>query len=570
MTYPTRPYHTHHPDILHEEGTTQGNHGSHPLTTFQARSQTHPAPSTSPRTGSTEARPLAVSNFQLLVHARHPVARGVASESLDFHQSLQSEHRIPSTIIPPLSVLHLLYSAIRQQDQLQYLTGSDWNMFLFWLSYHKDRTLFGQLRELLMGPMAIVPSQGRISEEALQILAPSRTQTKSRVKSTKNYGASVPGSSIQKTVTEYEPGVPPTVTTENFKIENQDHLNTVSPEQQAQQAHQAQQDLSSETVYASGSTPAKPKKRSRGNDSSEQSPLDFDSALASFRAALEGSRKPSIEVSNALLKGLVQKERLEEALALFRTLTEYHGVTPNEETFRHLMKVAAAYGHLAMARSIISSLNSLRVSLDGAIYRDLIKCYVRSGNLSGAIRMFERMGSGYINGEIRHINALLEGTTGGNHTMLYEVSLAGSKRPTTKVSPLTTLGILEVMAATGRRPNAKTWYHLLNGAFKVKDRIISQQLFMEMSREVAGHKGHQHQESSVDGKKTKQTQKSIPVVGHASRHPDTFLLLVEEYAKRYGVDPAANLLRGALDAEYPVWVNESLRQWLNGMNSEEN
>ncbi|KAF9184320.1 hypothetical protein BGZ51_003389 [Haplosporangium sp. Z 767] len=249
---------------------------------------------------------------------------------------------------------------------------------------------------------------------------------------------------------------------------------------------------------------------------------DFQSATSVLEKCLQDNRVPSIETANKLLRGLVRGDRLDESVAVFRDLTENYGVNPNRETFRSLMNLTAAYGQLPMTQRILTTLKTLGVKQDGELYRDLMRCYVRCENLLGAIKVFENMDRDGVAHEIRHINVLLEGAV-------------------RQSVPSTIIGILEVMASQDITPNPETWNILLSGAFQGEDRILAQQLFLELSRCVV--KGAP---DTVDG--------SL----RASRHPVTFQLLVNNFADRYGVEPALTLLRGAMDGGYPSRVSPGM------------
>ncbi|KAF9302983.1 hypothetical protein BGZ74_004532 [Mortierella antarctica] len=193
----------------------------------------------------------------------------------------------------------------------------------------------------------------------------------------------------------------------------------------------------------------------------KSAPLDFNTAMVDFKSALEEERTPSIEAANVLLRGLIRDSRYEESVSFFHTLTEHHGMKPNADTYRGLIKLTSAYGQLAMTQRLISALKGLGVKRDAELSRDLMTCYVRSRNLTGAIHVFENMDRTGIRKDIHHINVLLEGATGGDLTFpaspLPPSAASSAASLSIKVSPLTTVGILEIMASLKLRPNAKTW-----------------------------------------------------------------------------------------------------------------
>ncbi|KAG0096934.1 hypothetical protein BGZ93_003755 [Podila epicladia] len=88
-------------------------------------------------------------------------------------------------------------------------------------------------------------------------------------------------------------------------------------------------------------------------------PLDFNTAMVDFKSALEEERTPSIEAANVLLRGLIRERRYEESVSFFHTLTEHHGMKPNADTYRSLIKLTSAYGQLAMTQRLISALKGL-------------------------------------------------------------------------------------------------------------------------------------------------------------------------------------------------------------------
>ncbi|KAI8601857.1 hypothetical protein EDD21DRAFT_373467 [Dissophora ornata] len=249
---------------------------------------------------------------------------------------------------------------------------------------------------------------------------------------------------------------------------------------------------------------------------------DFRSALEVLDKSLQDKRVPSVDTANIVLEGLIKGEMLGESVAVFRDLTENHGLKPNVKMYRNLLKLSATYGQLSMTQRIMSALKGIGVKQDGELYRDLMRCYVRLDNLQAAIKVFEDMDREEITNEIMHINVLLEGA------VRYS-------------SPATVIGILEIMSSQRIHPNPETWNILLSGAFRAKDRILAQELYQELSFSV------------VEG-----AQDRADGALRASRHPETFHLLMNEYAERHGIDPALRLLKGALDARYPSQVSPSM------------
>ncbi|KAF9923201.1 hypothetical protein BGZ67_010008 [Mortierella alpina] len=260
---------------------------------------------------------------------------------------------------------------------------------------------------------------------------------------------------------------------------------------------------------------------------------DFSSATAVMERSLQDNQVPSIETADALLRGLVKADRLDESVAMFRDLTENHGLKPSAQMYRSLMRLTSSYGQLAMTQRILSMLKGLGVKQDWELYRDLMLCYVRSENLQGAIKVFENMDGAGIKNRIDHINVLLEGAVRQSF-------------------PPTVVGILEIMSSQEITPNAETWNILLNGAFQTKDRVLAQEMFKELADTV------------LPGA-------SVRVDGalRASRHPVAFQLLMIEFADRHGVEAALSLLKGSLDAGYPDHIAPSLYYELISMSCRE-
>lgn len=507
---------------------------------------------------------MSLSNFRLLVHAKHPAAYQVRTESLAFHRELQTIHRIPSTITPPLSVLHQLYSVITRQQLPAYLTGHDWNMFIFWLSYYKDRAMLAQLHSQLLGATSNLSKHCGISDSSRQILIDSQLLSKPHGQGTNSWGqstlASKPASADISTDKTKQLPISTTAATKSNQTSSRTKVSKVI-HLQSSKSSSPPKDTDTTPLENNGTTILSRKK---------STPLDFNTAMVDFKNALEEERTPSIEAANVLLRGLIRESRYEESVSFFHTLTEHHGMKPNADTYRGLIKLTSAYGQLAMTQRLISALKGLGVKRDAELCRDLMRCYIRSRNLAGAIHVFEDMDRTGIRKDIHHINVLLEGATGGDVTSPaphFPSSPASSATSSIKVSPLTTVGILEIMASLKLRPNARTWYHLLSGAIQAKDRVLAQHMFFELSREVASHRGSEHTLHPADNSDVGSTMASIPnsipsipMVGYASRHPDTFQLLIEEYARRHGAELAARLLKGALDAGYPSRTTPSLQR----------
>jgi len=242
---------------------------------------------------------------------------------------------------------------------------------------------------------------------------------------------------------------------------------------------------------------------------------DFQPALQVLEKSLQDKRVPSIKAANVLLQELVRGDRLDESVAVFRDLTENHGLKPDQVTYRRLLNLTSMYGQLAMSQRILSTLSALGVKRDGELYRDLMLGYIRSGNFEGAIKIFENMDIDGVKNDIRHINVLLEGAV--RHS-----------------SSSTIIGILEIMSSLSLRPNPETWRILLRGALLNRDKNRARSIFLELSHSV------------VEG----TTDKADGAL-RASRHKDTFETLVKEYAVRHGNQRALRILRAAKEAGYP-------------------
>ncbi|KAI1307363.1 hypothetical protein EDD11_004510 [Mortierella claussenii] len=256
---------------------------------------------------------------------------------------------------------------------------------------------------------------------------------------------------------------------------------------------------------------------------------DYQSAINVLNASLQNNHVPSLDTANTLLRGLIKGDMLDASVAVFRNLTENYGFKPNVEMYRNVMDLTATYGQPTMTQRIMSTLTGLGVKLDSRMYRDVMLCYVRSENLQLAIKAFEDMDRARIPAEIIHINVLLEGAV--RHS-----------------TPATIVGILEVMSSDRIHPDPETWNILLGGALRADDHILSLELYHELCYSVV--EGHM---DKADG--------SL----RASRHPKTFQLLMIEYADRHGVESALNLLKRALDAEYPIRVTSSMYRNLLSM-----
>ncbi|ORZ10971.1 hypothetical protein BCR41DRAFT_108545 [Lobosporangium transversale] len=187
----------------------------------------------------------------------------------------------------------------------------------------------------------------------------------------------------------------------------------------------------------------------------------FGAALEVLDKSLRDNHVPSISALNRLLRGLVKSDMLDESVELFRNLAENHGVKPDVHMYRNVLKLTAAYGQPPMTRRILSILEGLGVKRDGEMYLQLMLTYVRSENLSEAIKVFEEMDRSGIANEIKHINALLEGAV--RHSI-----------------PATVVGILEIMSSQKIRPNAQTWNILLGGALRARDRLFARELYQEL------------------------------------------------------------------------------------------
>ncbi|KAF8936542.1 hypothetical protein BGZ47_009456 [Haplosporangium gracile] len=261
---------------------------------------------------------------------------------------------------------------------------------------------------------------------------------------------------------------------------------------------------------------------------------DLQSATTVLEMGLHHKRVPSIEAVNILLQGLIRKDWLDESVSIFRDLTENHGVRPSEESYHHLLHLTSSYGQLAMTQRLLSTLKSLGVERDGAIYRDLMKCYIRSDNLTGAIKVFENMDGTGISTTIQHINVLLEGAI-------------------RQSTPSTVIRILEIMSTQEIRPDAETWNILLGGAFQAKDMELALGLFQELSQTL------------VERSYTK-----ADATFRAARHPVTFNLLVNEYADRFGIEKALTLLDEAVEAQFPAAVTQNVYRDLLEKSAQQN
>ncbi|KAF9425975.1 hypothetical protein BGZ76_002989 [Entomortierella beljakovae] len=249
---------------------------------------------------------------------------------------------------------------------------------------------------------------------------------------------------------------------------------------------------------------------------------DYRSALAVLDKSLQDKKIPSIETANILLRGLFSADLLDESVAVFRELTETYEMKPDAKMYRELLTLTSSHGQLGMTQRILSTLESLGVKRDGKIYQDLMLCYVRSENLEGAIKTYHAMEMLKMKNHLGHINVLLEGA----------VRLS---------SAATVIGILEIMSSQRIRPSPETWNILLSGSLRAKDKILSQELFQELTFAVIQGPG-----DKSDG------------ALRAARFPETFQMLVVHFSDRHGVEPTLRLLKDSLDAEFPSQVAPSL------------
>ncbi|OAQ35293.1 hypothetical protein K457DRAFT_121256 [Linnemannia elongata AG-77] len=261
---------------------------------------------------------------------------------------------------------------------------------------------------------------------------------------------------------------------------------------------------------------------------------DLQSATTVLDMALHHKRVPSIEAVNTLLQGLIRNDWLDESVSIFRDLTENHGVRPSKESYRHLLHLTSSYGQLAMTQRLLSTLKGLGVERDGAIYRDLMKCYIRSDNLTGAIKVFENMDLTGISSTIQHINVLLEGAI-------------------RQSTPSTVVRILEIMSTQEIRPDAETWNILLGGAFQAEDKELALGLFQELSQTLV-----------------ERSYIKADATFRAARHPVTFNLLVNEYADRFGIEKALTLLDEAVEARFPAAVTQNVYRDLLEKSTQQN
>lgn len=261
---------------------------------------------------------------------------------------------------------------------------------------------------------------------------------------------------------------------------------------------------------------------------------DFLSATTVLEMGLQHKRVPSIEAVNTLLQGLIRNDWLDESVSIFRDLTENHGVRPSKESYRHLLHLTSSYGQLAMTQRLLSTLKGLGVERDGAIYRDLMKCYIRSDNLTGAIKVFENMDGAGISTTIQHINVLLEGAI-------------------RQSTPSTVIRILEIMSSQEIRPDSETWNILLGGAFKAKDKGLALGLFQELAQSLV-----------------ERSYIKADATFRAARHPVTFNLLVNEYADQFGVERALTMLDESVEAQFPALLTQNVYRDLLEKSSQQN
>ncbi|KAF9912280.1 hypothetical protein EC991_000172 [Linnemannia zychae] len=249
---------------------------------------------------------------------------------------------------------------------------------------------------------------------------------------------------------------------------------------------------------------------------------DLRSAVSVLEISLQHKRVPSIEAVNALLQGLIRNDWLDESVSIFRDLTENYEVRPSKESYRHLLHLTSSYGQLAMTQRLLSALKGLGVERDGAIYRDLMKCYIRSDSLTGAIKVFENMDGAGISTTIQHINVLLEGAV-------------------RQSTPSTVIRILEIMSSKKIKPDAETWNILLVGAFVAKDKELALGFFQELAQSLV-----------------ERSYYKADATFRASRHPVTFNLLVNDYADRFGIGAALTLLDQAVEAKFPAMLTQNV------------
>ncbi|KAG0249957.1 hypothetical protein BG011_008781 [Mortierella polycephala] len=119
--------------------------------------------------------PTSLTNFRLLIHADHHLcAPHLRSGRFIFHQKLLAQHRIPSTIIPPLAAIHHLYTLLKSSNHLSKLSSADWDAFIFWLSHHKDYQTLSQLHRTVMNNRNI---GGKFATSSYTLLTEARLRT---------------------------------------------------------------------------------------------------------------------------------------------------------------------------------------------------------------------------------------------------------------------------------------------------------------------------------------------------------------------------------------------------------
>ncbi|PIA45158.1 hypothetical protein AQUCO_01700593v1 [Aquilegia coerulea] len=114
--------------------------------------------------------------------------------------------------------------------------------------------------------------------------------------------------------------------------------------------------------------------------------------LETARIHFDKMPEKSVVSWNAMISGYAQNGFAEEAIELFNQMNDA-GIKPDETTWVTVISSCSERGDLQLAKSLVSSLDLRRISMNCFVKTALIDMYAKCGDIATSQRIFEEMGT---------------------------------------------------------------------------------------------------------------------------------------------------------------------------------
>mmetsp|Transcript_38469 Transcript_38469/g.75851 ORF Transcript_38469/g.75851 Transcript_38469/m.75851 type:complete len:1156 (+) Transcript_38469:82-3549(+) len=156
--------------------------------------------------------------------------------------------------------------------------------------------------------------------------------------------------------------------------------------------------------------------RKSGNDGRQPTPEEEADADVGTAAAAEGSGffssvsavAPDLLVYNTLLKGYCRSVRWREALDVVFRMEEVAGLSPDYDSFAHLVPALCRAGHPDIGLSKLEDVKRLGIRLDTKLYTMFVVCLARLKDPLGALELLRAMKASGVKPNLKTFTAVMD------------------------------------------------------------------------------------------------------------------------------------------------------------------